>query len=166
MNLPGGKGSVTEGPHSVCGPAFGHSRLTARDPLPARPTKRGPITRSCDRSLFRMARPAKACRQGAARRVTGRGRTARFPRCCRARCEPDHAPRLHRCGHRPRRRYCGHCRSRFRRLVPEVKIGTTVALSGAAFLNYARFICGISPIMLKFAQHFCVKWLPFGGKAP
>jgi hypothetical protein len=44
---------------------------------------------------------ATACRQGAARRLACTGRTARFPRCCRAaaRRRGDHAPSLHRCGY-------------------------------------------------------------------
>ena len=82
---------------------------------------------------------ATACRQGAARRLACRGRTARFPRCCRAagRHRGHHAPSLHRCGYRPRRPPCGHPRSRVRRIVPEVKIGTTAVPSEGGFFLWA-----------------------------
>ena len=58
---------------------------------------------------------ANACRQGAARRLACRGRTARFPGCCRAagRHRGHPAPSLHRCGYRPRRAACGHPRRSF-----------------------------------------------------
>ena len=58
---------------------------------------------------------ANACRQGAARRLAGRGRTARFPGCCRVagRRWGHSAPNLHRCGYRPRRASCRDTSSRF-----------------------------------------------------
>ena len=69
---------------------------------------------------------ATPCRQGAARRLACRGRTARFPRCSRAagRRRGHHAPGLHRCGYRPRRAPCGHPRSRLHRIVSDRKSGS------------------------------------------